>query len=59
MEIQEQVRTLAQQHNALLAERSLPHGIVGEKMCDVTFDEILDVQLTLYEVMIRAALERG
>jgi hypothetical protein len=95
MEIQEQVRTLAQQHNALLAERSLPHGgvfeakpeggkvpspfnltsalyhisgamafthecphgIVGEKMCDVTFDEILDVQLTLYEVMIRAALE--
>ena len=34
-----------------------PHGIVGEKMCDVTFDEILDVQLTLYEVMIRAALE--
>ena len=95
MEIQEQVRRLAQQHNAMLVERNLPHGgvfeakpegrkvpspfnltsalyhisgamacthecphgIVGEKMCDVTFDEILDVQLTLYEVLIRAALE--
>ena len=95
MEIQEQVRALAQQHNALLAERDLPHGgvfeakpeggkvpspfnltsalyhisgamafthecphgILGGKMCDVTFDQILDIQLTLYEVMMRAALD--
>lgn len=94
LEVQEQVRNLAQQHNELLAERELPHGglfeampesgdipptfnltsalyhisgatafthecphgIEGEKMCDVTFDQILDIQLTLYEVMLRAAL---
>ncbi len=94
MELQEQVRTLATQHNSLLAERGLPHGglfeakpeggkvpspfnltsalyhisgatafthecphgIREEKMCQVTFDEILDVQLTLYEVMMRHAL---
>jgi hypothetical protein len=95
MEMQEQVRALAQQHNALLAERNLPHGglfevkpesgippspfnltsalyhisgamafthecphgTVGEGMCNVNFDQILDIQLTLYEVMIRTALE--
>ncbi|HYW78538.1 MAG TPA: M14 family zinc carboxypeptidase [Thermoguttaceae bacterium] len=95
MEIQEQVRATAMEHNALLADRGLPHGgvfevkaedgkvpspfnltsalyhisgamafthecphgIVGEKMCDVTFDEILDIQLTLYETMMRKALD--
>lgn len=95
MEIQEQVRTLAKQHNALLAERGLPHGgvfdakpeggkvpppfnltsalyhisgamafthecphgIDEEKSCPVTFDEILDIQLTLYEAMMRQALD--
>jgi hypothetical protein len=36
-----------------------PHGIVGEKMCQVTFDEILDIQLTLYEAMMRHALGFG
>jgi hypothetical protein len=35
-----------------------PHGIGDEKMCQVTFDEILDVHLVLYEAMIRHALER-
>jgi hypothetical protein len=34
-----------------------PHGIDDEKMCPVTFDEILDVQLGLYEAMMRFALE--
>ena len=95
MEIQGLVRSLAQHHNALLAERDLPHGgvfqakpeggevpspfnltsalyhisgtmafthecphgILGKKMCDVTFDQILDIQLTLYEAMMRAALD--
>ena len=97
MEVQEQARRLAIQHNALLAERGLPHGgvfeakpedgkvpqpfnltsalyhisgalafthecphgIVGEKMCDVSFDEILDIQLTLYEAMMRKALDNN
>ncbi len=95
LEVQEQVRNLAQQHNGLLAERDLPHGglfeakpesgtipptfnltsalyhisgatafthecphgIEGEKWCHVTFEQILDIQLTLYEVMMRTALE--
>ena len=94
METQEQVRALAEQHNALLADRDLPHGglfeakpesgtipptfnltsalyhvsgattfthecphgIKDERMCDVTFDQILDIQLTLYEVMMRSVL---
>ena len=34
-----------------------PHGIAEEKMCQVTFDQILDVQLGLYEAMMRFALE--
>ena len=42
---------------AMAFTHECPHGISGEKMCDVTFDEILDIQLTLYEVMIRRALE--
>ena len=95
MEVQEQVRRLAIQHNALLEARGLPHGgvfeaqpeegkvpppfnltsalyhvsgalafthecphgIVDEKMCAVGFDEILDIQLTLYEAMMRKALD--
>jgi hypothetical protein len=32
-----------------------PHGIDDEKSCPVTFDDILDIQLTLYEVMMRQA----
>jgi hypothetical protein len=94
IEVQQDVRSLATRHNALLAERRLPHGglfepqaeggsvpapfnltsalyhisgaaafthecphgIQDEKMCDVTFDEILEIQLTLYEVMMRHAL---
>ena len=34
-----------------------PHGILGDKPCHVTFDQLVDVQLTLYEVMMRQALE--
>lgn len=94
MEIQQQVLSLAEQHNSLLDDRDLPHGgifevkpesgtipptfnltsalyhvsgatafthecphgIKDERTCDVTFDEILDIQLTLYEVMIRSVL---
>jgi hypothetical protein len=95
MEIQQQVRRLAEAHNALMAERGLPHGglfepkpesgdppspfnltsalyhasgaasfthecphgIADEKMCQVTLEQILDVQLGLYEAMMRFALE--
>ena len=42
---------------AMAFTHECPHGIVDEKMCDVTFEKILDIQLTLYEVMMRAALE--
>jgi len=35
-----------------------PHGIADEKMCQVTFDEILDIQLCLYEAMMRYAIEQ-
>ncbi len=35
-----------------------PHGIAGERACPVTFDQILDIQFTLYEVMMRQALEK-
>lgn len=34
-----------------------PHGIAGEKRCQVTFLEILDIQLGLYEAMIQYALQ--
>lgn len=34
------------------------HGIAGERMCQVTFEQILDVQLGLYEAMLRHALEK-
>lgn len=35
-----------------------PHGVKGEKYCQVSFDQILDIQLTLYEAMLRHALAR-
>ena len=35
-----------------------PHGIAGEKYCQVTLGAILDVQLVLYEAMLRHALDR-
>ena len=35
-----------------------PHGVDGEKACHVDLDQILDVQLTLYETMLRHALGR-
>lgn len=34
-----------------------PHGLVDEKSCKVSCEEILDIQLTLYEAMMRWALE--
>jgi hypothetical protein len=30
-----------------------PHGLRSEKACKVQLDEILDIQLALYEAMIR------
>ncbi len=35
-----------------------PHGVAEPKMCQVTLEEILDIQLGLYEAMLRFALER-
>jgi hypothetical protein len=96
MEIQAEVRGLAERFNARMEERALPHGglfepkpesgdppkpfnltsalyhasgatsftfecphgIADERMCQVTFDQILDVQLGLYEAMMRFALEK-
>jgi len=96
MEIQEEVRRLAERSYALLAQRGLPHGklfeakaesgqppapfnlvsaiyhtsgaaaftfecphgIAGDKACQVELAEILDIQLTLYEAMLRHALEK-
>jgi hypothetical protein len=96
MEIQQEVRRLAEAYNALMDQRGLPHGglfepapesgdppapfnltsaiyhisgavsfthecphgIADEKMCQVTLEQILDVQLGLYEAMLRFALEK-
>ncbi len=96
LEIQQEILTLAEAHNALLAARNLPHGgvfapqpeqgeipapfnlvsalyhvsgaaafthecphgIAGDKMCQVSLQQILDVQLALYEAMLRHALDR-
>ncbi len=33
-----------------------PHGLKGEKACQVGLEQILDIQLTLYEAMMRHAL---
>ncbi|HUV66638.1 MAG TPA: hypothetical protein VMW24_22315, partial [Sedimentisphaerales bacterium] len=35
-----------------------PHGLTGEKSCHVTAEQILDIQLTLYEAMMRHAIEK-
>jgi len=93
-EVQEDIRTLAQEYYALLAERDLPHarpftvrgeggknpspfnltsalyhisgarpftfecphGIQGN--CQVTLEQILDIQLTLYEAMLQHELDK-
>ncbi len=34
-----------------------PHGFADDKFCTVTIEQILDIQLTLYEAMLRHALE--
>jgi len=34
-----------------------PHGITGEKPCHATLEQILDIQLTLYEAMMAHELE--
>lgn len=34
-----------------------PHGFTDDKFCTVTMEQILDIQLTLYEAMLRHALE--
>ena len=95
VEVQQEVRRLAEKCYALLDERNLPHqkpfsvkseggkypapfnltstmyhisgatsftfesphGIADEKACHVSFEEILDIQLTLYEAMLRSAIE--
>jgi hypothetical protein len=35
-----------------------PHGIDHEKACQVSLEDVLDVQLSLYEAMMRFALEQ-
>ncbi len=35
-----------------------PHGIAGEKKCRVSLEQILDIQLGLYEAMLRHAVSR-
>lgn len=35
-----------------------PHGISDQKYCQVNFEQILDIQLGLYETMMRYALEK-
>ena len=35
-----------------------PHGLSGERACKVEFDEILDIQLLLYEAMVRHELAK-
>ncbi len=93
-EVQEDIRTLAQEYYALLAKRNLPHarpftvrgeggknpspfnltsalyhisgarpftfecphGIQGN--CQVTLEQILDIQLTLYEAMLQHELDK-
>ena len=34
-----------------------PHGVTGDKPCHVTMDQIVDIQLTLYEAMMSHELE--
>jgi len=35
-----------------------PHGVRGEKACQVSLEQILEIQLALYEAMLRWALAR-
>lgn len=35
-----------------------PHGTVGTDACQVSLDQILDIQLTLYQAVMRYALDR-
>ena len=35
-----------------------PHGLADPKMCQVTLEQILDIELTLYEAMLRYAIEQ-
>jgi len=35
-----------------------PHGLTNEKACRVSAEQILDIQLTLYEAMLRHAIEK-
>jgi len=35
-----------------------PHGIVSEKACQVSLEQILEIQLALYESMMRYALQK-
>ena len=35
-----------------------PHGVVGERACAVTAEGIFDIQLALYETMLRHELEK-
>ncbi len=35
-----------------------PHGIISERACRVSIKETLDIQLTLYEAMLRHAIEK-
>ena len=35
-----------------------PHGLSTDRACKVRFEEILDIQLTLYEAMMRHALAK-
>jgi hypothetical protein len=94
VEVQQNIRSLAEQCYALLAERGLPHGGLFEAKpeggknpspfnltsamyhvsgansftfecphglkdgCRVDFGQILDIQLTLYEVMIRHEIDK-
>jgi len=34
-----------------------PHGLAGQNACQVSLEDILNIQLTLYEAMLRHALE--
>jgi len=94
VEIQQDIRSLAERCYKILAERSLPHGGLFEAKsegganpspfnltsalyhisgagsftfecphglkngCRVSFDQILDIQLSLYEAMLRHEIEK-
>jgi hypothetical protein len=35
-----------------------PHGVKGESYCQVGFDQILDIQLAMYEAMLQHSLQK-